>query len=35
MNSDLFYTIVGVLALVAIAVFYFSPFDLKIEEEED
>jgi hypothetical protein len=32
---DLFYYGVVVLALVAVAAFYFSPFDLKIEDEKD
>jgi len=32
---DLFYYGVVVLALVAVAAFYFSPFDLRIEEEKD
>lgn len=32
---ELFYYGLIILALVAIAVFYFSPFELKIEEEED
>lgn len=32
---DLFYYGVVVIALIAVAAFYFSPFDLKIEEEKD
>lgn len=32
---DIFYYSVVVLALIAVAAFYFSPFELKIEEEED
>lgn len=32
---ELFYYGLIILALVAIAAFYFSPFELKIEEEED
>jgi hypothetical protein len=32
---DLFYYGLLILALVAITAFYFSPFELKIEEEED
>lgn len=33
--NELFYYGLLILALVAIAAFYFSPFELKIEEEED
>ena len=32
---DLFYYGVVVIVLIAVAAFYFSPFDLKIEEEKD
>lgn len=32
---ELFYYGLLFLALIAIAAFYFSPFELKIEEEED
>jgi hypothetical protein len=32
---DLFYFSVVVIVLIAVAAFYFSPFDLKIEEEKD
>lgn len=32
---DIFYYSMVVLALIAVAAFYFSPFELKIEEEED
>ena len=33
--NELFYFGLLVVALLAIAAFYFSPFELKIEEEED
>jgi hypothetical protein len=32
---DIFYYSMIVFALIAITAFYFSPFELKIEEEED
>lgn len=32
---DIFYYSMVVIALIAVAAFYFSPFELKIEEEED
>lgn len=32
---DLFYHGTIVFAIIIIAAFYFSPFELKIEEEED
>ena len=35
MMMDLFYYGVVVIVLIAVAAFYFSPFDLKIEEEKD
>jgi len=33
--NEFFYYGLSILALVVIAAFYFSPFELKIEEEED
>jgi hypothetical protein len=33
--NEFFYYGLLIFALVAIAAFYFSPFELKIEEEED
>lgn len=33
--NEFFYYGLLILALVAVAAFYFSPFELKIEEEED
>lgn len=34
-TMETFYYGMVVLALIAVAAFYFSPFELKIEEEED